>query len=133
LAGINQGITRMKVLGLDHVQLAMPKGQEGQAREFYGTLLGLRELPKPAELAAKGGVWFECGELQLHLGVEEPFLPARKAHPGIRLAGYEAFVSKLAQAGVTVKPDSSVPGMRRAFVDDPFGNRVELVDGESPS
>ncbi|MFN7573409.1 MAG: VOC family protein [Betaproteobacteria bacterium] len=120
----------MKVLGLDHVQLAMPKGQEDSARVFYGGLLGLKEIPKPSELASRGGVWFECGALQLHLGVEESFVPARKAHPALLLAGYEAFVAKLAQAGLSVKPDTTVPGLRRAFVDDPFGNRVELVDGQ---
>lgn len=120
----------MKVIGLDHVQLAMPKGQEAAARKFYGDELGLKELPKPAELVGRGGVWFECGDLQLHLGVEDPFVPAKKAHPEIRLAGYLAFIAKLEGAGVKVRPDTSVPGVRRAFVDDPFGNRVELVDGE---
>jgi catechol 2,3-dioxygenase-like lactoylglutathione lyase family enzyme len=124
---------RMKVLGLDHVQLAMPKGQEEQARSFYGGVLGLEEIPKPAELAGRGGVWFRCGDLQLHLGVEEPFVPARKAHPGIRLSGYDAFVAKLSAAGVSVRPDTSVPLMRRSFVNDPFGNRLELVDGEGKS
>jgi catechol 2,3-dioxygenase-like lactoylglutathione lyase family enzyme len=119
----------MKILGLDHVQLAMPRGQENSARTFYGELLGLREIPKPVELASRGGVWFECGALQLHLGVEEPFTPARKAHPALRLAGYEEFVAKLERAGVEVKVDQSVPSQRRAFVADPFGNRVELVDG----
>lgn len=120
----------MKVLGLDHVQLAMPKGQEDLARAFYGELLGLKEVPKPKELASRGGVWFECGALQLHLGVEESFVPARKAHPALLLAGYEAFVAKLSQAGLGVKADTTVPGLRRAFVEDPFGNRVELVDGQ---
>ncbi len=121
----------MKVLGLDHLQLAMPKDQEDSARAFYGELLGLREIAKPAELASRGGVWFECGLLQLHLGVEEPFVPARKAHPAIRLAGYEAFLAKLEHAGVAVRVDESVPSMRRAFVADPFGNRVELIDSGS--
>ncbi len=118
----------MKVLGLDHVQLAMPKGQEALARSFYGGLLGLKEIAKPAELVARGGVWYVCGDLQLHLGVEDPFTPARKAHPGLRIAGYEAFTTALSRAGVVVKADTSVPGLRRCFVDDPFGNRVELVD-----
>ena len=95
---------------------------------FYGELLGLREIAKPLELASRGGVWFECGVLQLHLGVEEPFAPALKAHPALRLAGYEAFLSRLEHAGVAVKIDQSVPSQRRAFVADPFGNRVELVD-----
>lgn len=119
----------MKILGLDHVQLAMPKGQESSARAFYGELLGLREIAKPVQLASRGGVWFECGALELHLGVEEPFAPARKAHPALRLAGYGAFLAKLAQAGVAATVDESVPSVRRAFVADPFGNRIELVDG----
>lgn len=118
----------MKVLGLDHVQVAMPRGQEDSARAFYGELLGLTEIAKPIELASRGGVWFECGALQLHLGVEEPFTPARKAHPALRLAGYEAFLAKLKRAGVNVKVDQTVPSQRRAFVADPFGNRLELVD-----
>jgi acyl-CoA thioesterase len=122
----------MSVLGLDHVQLAMPKGQEQQARSFYGSALGLEEIPKPPELAGRGGVWFRCGELQLHLGVEEPFVPARKAHPAIRLAGYDAFVAKLSAAGFVIRPDTSVPLMRRSFIDDPFGNRLELVDSSMP-
>lgn len=121
----------MRVLGLDHVRLAMPKGQEQQARSFYGGALGLEEIPKPAELAGRGGVRFWCGDLQLHLAVEDAVVPARKAHPGIRLAGYDAFVAKLSAAGFVVRPDTSVPLMRRSFIDDPFGNRLELVDGES--
>lgn len=108
----------------------MPKGQEELGRRFYGQLLGLEEIPKPVELAGRGGLWFECGDLQLHLGVEDPFTPARKAHPGLRLAGYEAFIERLTQAGVNVRPDATVPGMQRSFVDDPFGNRLELVDGQ---
>jgi catechol 2,3-dioxygenase-like lactoylglutathione lyase family enzyme len=123
----------VKVVGLDHVQLAMPKGQEVQAREFYGSILGLEEIPKPKELVARGGAWFKCGGLQLHLGVEEPFAPARKAHPGLRLSGYESFCAKLERAGVFVKQDVSVPGLRRSFIDDPFGNRLELVDSENES
>ncbi len=118
------------VLGFDHVQVAMPKGAEGPAREFYGGLLGLTELPKPASLAPRGGLWFSCGTAQLHLGVDEHFVPARKAHPGLRIHNYRELLSRLQRAGCAVAEDSSLPGVERAFVADPFGNRVELVHAE---
>ena len=117
----------IRISGLDHVQVAMPRGQEAAARGFYGTLLGLEELPKPPDAAARGGVWFKCGELQLHLGVEEPFAPARKAHPAFRVLGYEPLLDRLAAHGVAVNPARTQPGVERAFVHDPFGNRIELI------
>lgn len=89
----------MRVVGIDHVQLAMPPSGEEQARAFYGEILGLPEIPKPAELASRGGVWFHCGHRQLHLGVETEFRPARKAHPALRVEGYAELVQALAQAG----------------------------------
>jgi len=109
----------------------MPKGEEIRARGFYGALLGLEELPKPAEAAARGGVWFKCGELQLHLGVEETFAPARKAHPAFRVRGYEVLLDKLSANGVKVNRDMTQPGVERAFVQDPFGNRIELIRFDS--
>jgi catechol 2,3-dioxygenase-like lactoylglutathione lyase family enzyme len=116
------------VLGLDHVQLAMPAGREEEARAFYGQLLGLRELAKPNELAGRGGAWFQCGDLQLHLGVEKQFSPAKKAHPALRVTHLDALSSSLIAAGFNATQDTSVPNIRRAFTEDPFGNRIELVE-----
>jgi len=119
------------ISGLDHVQVAMPKHEEATARGFYGALLGLEELPKPPDAAARGGVWFKCGELQLHLGVEEAFAPARKAHPAFRVRGYELLLDKLSANGVAVNRDRTQTGVERAFVHDPFGNRIELIKAEA--
>ncbi len=119
------------VSGIDHVQLAAPPGCEEQARGFFGDLLGLAELAKPEPLAARGGVWFACGAQQLHIGVEEGFAPARKAHPAFQVAAYEALLDRLRVAGVAVEPDETLPGVRRAYVADPWGNRIELVDAGS--
>lgn len=119
------------VLGLDHVQVAIPRGEEDRARVFYSGLLGLEEIPKPGATAQRGGAWFQCGPLQLHLGVEEPFAPARKAHPALRIRGYGELLAKLTAAGYRVVEDTSLPDVRRFFVSDPFGNRVELIDGEN--
>lgn len=117
--------------GLDHIQLAMPAGGEAEARRFYGEVLGLRELAKPAPLAARGGCWFEGPTLQLHLGVEQPFAPARKAHPAFLVADLAAWQAHLEQAGIATTPDETVPGVRRCYAADPFGNRLEFVqDGD---
>jgi catechol 2,3-dioxygenase-like lactoylglutathione lyase family enzyme len=121
----------VKVLGFDHVQLAMPQGGEERARAFYVRLLGLIELPKPSELASRGGAWFQCGALQLHLGVELEFRPAKKAHPALRVERLEELLSRLRGAGCEVADDTSVPEIRRAFTTDPFGNRIELVAAEA--
>jgi len=119
------------IVGLDHVQLAMPPGGEEQARAFYGGLLGMAEIPKPEPLAARGGCWFEAHGVQLHLGVEEPFVPARKAHPALRVADLERLRAALQSAGVALTPDEAVPGVRRFYVTDPFGNRIECIqDGD---
>ena len=109
----------------------MPRGEEDRARSFYGDLLGLDEIPKPEPLAGRGGLWFQCGQLQLHLGIEEPFSPARKAHPALRIRGYEELLARLAAAGYPIVPDTSLPEVERASVSAPFGNRVELINGES--
>ena len=118
----------MPILSLDHVQLAMPAGREAEARAFYTGLLGIPEQPKPAELAARGGVWFERGALKIHLGVEADFRPAKKAHPGLLVSGLSELLAQLARAGVAITPDTSMPEYRRAFVADPFGNRLELLE-----
>jgi len=121
---------RVSVLGLDHVQLAIPPGGEARARPFYLGVLGLTELAKPAALAARGGAWFQAGTVQLHLGVESDFRPARKAHPALIVADLSAVLARARAAGVAVREDDPDPDprRRRAFVDDPFGNRLELVE-----
>src|SRR3712207_4328509 len=101
--------------GLDHLQLAMPAGREGAARAFYGELLGLSELPKPAELAARGGVWFALGSQALHLGVEPSFVPARKAHPAFAVSDLEACRAQLGAAGVEIIPDAALAHVRRFY------------------
>lgn len=112
---------------LHHVQLGMPKGREGEAREFFGGVLGFSEVDKPSELAKRGGVWFRAGTLELHLGVEEPFAPAKKSHPGILTPDLDAIAERLRAAGIAVRPDQELPGFRRFYVDDCFGNRLELL------
>jgi catechol 2,3-dioxygenase-like lactoylglutathione lyase family enzyme len=115
------------ILGLDHVQVAAPPGCEAQARRFYGELLGLSEIPKPASLAGRGGVWFSLGDQQLHVGVEDPFEPARKAHPALRVEGLDALAERLVAAGAPVRWDEDLPGVRRFYTEDPWGNRLELL------
>jgi catechol 2,3-dioxygenase-like lactoylglutathione lyase family enzyme len=122
----------MHVYALDHVQIAMPRDGEPAARQFYGDLLGLTELPKPPNLAARGGLWFQCGSLQVHLGVEPEFRPARKAHPAFLVRDLNAIRQTLAEAGckVTIDPEPG-PGVERIFTQDPFGNRIELIEPHS--
>lgn len=120
------------MLSLDHVQVAIPEGGEDAARAFYGVALGLDELEKPSLLAARGGVWFRVGASELHLGVEQPFAPARKAHPAFRLDDAEslaALAHRLANTGVTVTwaDPAEIPGRQRFHVADPFGNRLEFL------
>ena len=112
---------------LHHVQLAIPEGGEDEARRFYGTVLGLAEVAKPDALAGRGGIWFEDGVLRLHLGVEIPFRPARKAHPAFRVADLDAAKARLDAHGVAWRADIDLPGLRRVYVDDPHGNRIELL------
>ena len=119
----------MAAVLLDHVQVAMPAGREGAARAFYGTALGLPEIPKPAPLAARGGVWYAIGDLQLHLGVAEDFSPAKKAHPAFRVRDAASVAARLRDAGFAVRWDSSLPGRNRFYTDDPFGNRIEILQG----
>ena len=117
-----------KWLQIDHVQLAIPSGQEEVARRFYVGLLELTELERPERLRGRGGAWFQVGPVQLHLGVEEDFRPAKKAHPGLLLEGLPALVERLRAAGVPIVPDTELPGYARVFVSDPFGNRIELLE-----
>ncbi len=119
----------MQITGLDHVQLAMPEGEEAAARAFYVDVLGLREQAKPPELAGRGGCWFAGPGTALHLGVERPFVPARKAHPALRVSSLAEAQQTLADADIAFEPDHTLPGIRRLYVSDPFGNRIELIEG----
>jgi catechol 2,3-dioxygenase-like lactoylglutathione lyase family enzyme len=116
---------------LHHVQLAIPAGSEDACRAFYVDLLGMREVAKPPVLAARGGLWVRADGLELHLGVEEGFRPARKAHPGIRVVGLDALATRLAEAGVSVREDADFPGHRRCYADDPVGNRLEFIERDA--
>jgi catechol 2,3-dioxygenase-like lactoylglutathione lyase family enzyme len=112
------------------VQVAAPPGCEEQARAFYGGVLGLPEIEKPEALAARGGCWFACGKQQLHVGVSDAFAPATKAHPALAMIDAEALevlIAELGAAGYETRRDVALPGLARAFVGDPFGNRIELV------
>jgi catechol 2,3-dioxygenase-like lactoylglutathione lyase family enzyme len=118
----------MPVEGIDHVQLAMPTGGEGNARAFYHHLLGIPETPKPHQLAARGGCWFEGGNVKIHLGVEADFRPARKAHPALVVTDLATLTAELATAGVEIVAAEPLAGYDRIFVNDPFGNRIELME-----
>ena len=118
----------MRITGIDHVQLAMPRGQEERARDFYARLLGIPEVPKPPELAKRGGAWFENQHLKIHLGVEEDFRPAHKAHPGLRVEGLRGLIELLRENGFAVTESDTLEGFLQAYVTDPFGNRIELIE-----
>jgi catechol 2,3-dioxygenase-like lactoylglutathione lyase family enzyme len=121
----------IRVVGLDHVQLAMPAGQEDIARRFYAGVLSMTEVEKPAPLAPRGGCWFEAPDTVVHIGVEDDFTPARKAHPAFRVADLAAARRALEAAGAPIVPDDSLPDVRRFYTADPFGNRIEVIqDGD---
>ncbi|HVY96804.1 MAG TPA: VOC family protein [Solirubrobacterales bacterium] len=114
---------------LDHVQITAPPGCEPEARRFFGELLGLVEVEKPEPLRERGGVWFAVGDHQLHVGVEAAFTPARKAHPALAVSAAEldALAARLANSGTDVVWDSALPGQRRFYCQDPWGNRLEFL------
>lgn len=116
------------LLNLHHVQLAMPEGREEEACGFYSGLLGLSEEPKPDALRRRGGVWFRRGGLRVHLGVETPFQPARKAHPAFEVSDVCALGDRLKQAGCPVLFDENLPEYKRFYTEDPFGNRIECLE-----
>ncbi len=118
----------MKILRLDHVQIAIPPGGETEARNFYGGVLRMREIRKPEVLAARGGCWFDGGDVQVHLGVDSDFRPAKKAHPAFVVDGLAGLLARAVDAGFTVAHDVPVGTYVRAFVFDPFGNRLELME-----
>jgi catechol 2,3-dioxygenase-like lactoylglutathione lyase family enzyme len=113
-------------LAIDHVQLAMPAGGEDRARAFFRDLLGMLEIPKPPELANRGGCWFRSNNVQIHLGIDPNFQPAGKAHPGLKCADLPALLTQFRDSGLAYQEDSA-GGIARAFVHDPFGNRIELI------
>ena len=115
------------VVAIDHVQLAMPEGGEASAQDFYEGLLGLLRVPKPPHLEQRGGCWFENESVKIHLGVDADFRPARKAHPALVVEGLDRLVDRLRAAGVTVRDGEPLDGCLRAYADDPFGNRIELL------
>ncbi|WP_210363989.1 VOC family protein [Bacillus sp. REN3] len=117
-----------KYKGIDHIQLAAPKGCEEKARAFFGEILGYEEIEKPEELKKRGGVWFRYGACQIHIGVEDPFTPARKAHPAFEVENLEKLMKHLALSGVDYMKDSNLPGANRIYVYDPFGNRIEFLE-----
>ncbi|CAM3434984.1 VOC family protein [Aeromicrobium ponti] len=114
--------------GIDHIQLAAPKGCEEQARRFYGDMLGLKEIPKPENLQKRGGCWFICGNQEIHIGVQENFLPAKKAHPGLVVENLEELRSSLQKLKIAIKEEAPIEGRKRFFADDPFGNRIEFLE-----
>jgi catechol 2,3-dioxygenase-like lactoylglutathione lyase family enzyme len=117
----------MPIIGIDHIQLAMPAGQEEPARGFYRDVLGLPETPKPPDLAKRGGCWFETDRVRIHLGVDKNFRPATKAHPGLLVSDLQAIIERCREAGFEIVHDTPLEGYQRVFVNDPFGNRLELL------
>lgn len=118
----------MHITRLDHIQLAMPKGQEEKARAFYDGLLGIPEVPKPPNLAVRGGCWFERGSLKIHLRIDPEFVSARKAHPAFIVEGLAELTETLTTAGVCIVEDEPLVGYTRCYISDPFGNRIELME-----
>lgn len=119
------------ISGIDHVQVAIPSGMDEQARAFYAGVLGLEETPKPFPLSASGGMWFVTGSTQLHIGGEPAFVPARKAHPAFIVDDFPAYCALLRERGVEVTEEEGVYGRRRAGIQDPFGNRIELIEART--
>lgn len=117
----------MRVVGVHHVQLAMPPGREAEAEAFYSGMLGIPRVAKPSHLEVRGGCWFESGEVRIHLGIEKGFVPARKAHPALVVDDLAVARRRLEDAGVEVITDESLPGHDRFYASDPFGNRLEFL------
>lgn len=118
----------MRIVAIDHVQLAMPAGGEPAARSFYTDVLGLPEVAKPPQLAKRGGCWFENAAIKIHLGVENDFRPAHKAHPALLVSALADLIERCRRAGCSIVADEPLAGRARAYVSDPFGNRIELIE-----
>ncbi len=114
--------------GLDHVQISAPPGSEPILRKIFVDILGMTEIEKPENLKSRGGAWFKCGSNQIHVGIENDFRPAKKAHPAISVKNLTNLRERLISNGITVKEDQPLPGANRFYVDDPFGNRIEFLE-----
>lgn len=114
--------------GIDHIQMTMPKGEENKAREFYGNVLGLKEISKPENLRGRGGCWFICGNQEIHMSVQEDHIPPKKAHPGLIVKNSEKLRQKLISLNLVIKEEPPIEGRTRFFVNDPFGNRIEFIE-----
>lgn len=123
--------TTMPILSLDHVQIAIPAGGEARARDFYYGILGFTEIEKPAAMAGPNSIWFIAGPVNLHLGIEPDFVPAKRAHPALVVDSLDEIVAACERADLVTRPDISFNGFRRVHVFDPFGNRLELMERES--
>ncbi|KMY21428.1 VOC family protein [Bacillus pumilus] len=115
-------------VGIDHVQLAAPKGSEEKARLFFGGILGMEEIPKPSNLAKRGGVWFQCGHHQLHIGIQDHFQAAKKAHPAFLVKSLSELKKALLNHHISIREDEPLEGAIRFYVEDPFGNRIEFLE-----
>ncbi|MPQ26484.1 glyoxalase [Bacillus paralicheniformis] len=113
--------------GIDHVQIAAPKGSEDECREFFSKILGMKEIPKPENLKKRGGVWFQCGTHELHIGIQENFIPAIKAHPAFSISDINKLKQRLIENNIKIKEDEPLEGATRFYVNDPFGNRLEFL------
>jgi catechol 2,3-dioxygenase-like lactoylglutathione lyase family enzyme len=118
----------MPILSIDHVQVAIPVASEERARAFYSDILGFTEISKPPQMAERKSIWFIAGDVNLHLGLEPDFAPAKRAHPAFVVDGLDAILAACDHAGFAHKPDTSFNGFRRVHVFDPFGNRLELME-----
>lgn len=127
-AGTDKDRVKWSVSAIDHVQVSAPAGCETDARKFYGEVLGLTEVPKPAELQKRGGAWFQCGKQQIHVGIEAAFSPAKKAHPAFLVNGLEGLQQRLREYGIPFQEDFLVPGVNRIHAEDPYGNRLEFME-----
>ncbi|MFJ7935328.1 VOC family protein [Sporosarcina sp. NPDC096371] len=114
--------------GIDHIQIAAPAGSDAAARKFYGELLGMEEIPKPENLKARGGCWFLCGSQEVHIGIQNDFTPAKKAHPGFTVQALEQLKSRLQEAEYVISNEPPIAGRSRFFTHDPFGNRIEFLE-----
>ncbi len=119
---------KRRVVRIDHIQIAAPEGCEPAARKYYGSILGMQEITKPPALVARGGCWFRCGEQQVHIGVERTFRPAKKAHPAFGVLDLDDLRKDLIDSGIVVVDDNDLPGARRFYAEDPWGNRLEFLE-----